>query len=115
MAPGRARWRRSVASPASPHLPHRLRRLFRIESLGVERPPPLQHLLMPLVEGIGDGCHVIDVAPRPPAVLGRASSFALDAHRVFRLRVVGYEPLELDLMPPAVAEVVLVNPPWLPA
>ena len=63
-----------------------------------------------LVLGVGDGFDEVRVAPDAPHVIGRAGPFALHALRVRRLRVHGDEPLEQDLVPPAVATATSIVP-----
>ena len=76
---------------------------------------PLLHVPVVLVLRVADRCEEVGVAPRPAAVLGRAGPLPFDAPGVLGLGLPLDGPLEQDLVPPAVAEVVLVDEPGLPS
>src|SRR5262249_31464405 len=99
-----------AASASRLQLPHRPRCLLQVEGCGIERPPPLQHFLMLLVFRVRDGGEIIDVAPRSATILRWAGPFSFQAEGIFRLGIARWKPLEQHIVPPAVAEIVLVDP-----
>src|ERR1039457_1743771 len=89
-------------------LPEPLIYLGRRECLRIEQTPPLKHVVMFFVFGIGQDRQVFFIAGRSSYVFWGSAAFAADARRILRGCLRQQDGLQHQVMIPAVTEVIQI-------